>query len=286
MFKKQIKKEIFDFDKEFDKNLMKKQILEKYERNNQKKNKYFKRSLIPISIVIIICGLIVVLNNKKDIFKDDYSKKNDDIKTYETYNFLSSDIIKNAQNSSISPELQYEYTPEKMKEIADIIAVISVISVDYADTKIIISGATYGKMVINNVLYGSIKSGEVINYIKPGGIMTLAEYEKNQPDGAKEKSEELWSENGIDATKIYVNFHFENDPIIEEGKTYLCYLKYNKNIDKYEVIGLGNGFRELNIAKNNVVTAKAYSLDNYQIKNNNTGEYESLKEYIEKYINN
>ena len=41
MFKKQIKKEIFDFDKEFDKNLMKKQILEKYERNNQKKNKYF-----------------------------------------------------------------------------------------------------------------------------------------------------------------------------------------------------------------------------------------------------
>ena len=124
MFKKQIKKEVFDFDQELDQNLMKKQILEKYERNNQKKNKYFKRSLIPISIVIIICGLIVVLNNKKDTFKDDYSKKNDDIKTYETYNFLSSDkrIVPEAVSSVNSfPRISFSDSLSKISTFQNFI---------------------------------------------------------------------------------------------------------------------------------------------------------------------
>ncbi len=65
MFKKQIKKEVFDFDQELDQNLMKKQILEKYERNNQKRLKYFKWSLLPICLIVIIIG-IIFLNYKND----------------------------------------------------------------------------------------------------------------------------------------------------------------------------------------------------------------------------
>ena len=56
MTKKQIKEEGVIFNKE----VMKKQILEKYERNNKKINNYFKLVLIPISLVIIVGGLILL----------------------------------------------------------------------------------------------------------------------------------------------------------------------------------------------------------------------------------
>ena len=70
MFKKQIKKEIFDFEKEFDKDLMKKQILEKYERNNLKKNKYFKWSLVPICLVGIVISGIIFLNYNHNLLEN------------------------------------------------------------------------------------------------------------------------------------------------------------------------------------------------------------------------
>ncbi len=62
MFKKQIKEEVFDFDKE----RMKKQILAEYERNNKKMNKYVKWSLIPICLVVIV-GIIILYKNNSNI---------------------------------------------------------------------------------------------------------------------------------------------------------------------------------------------------------------------------
>ena len=78
--------------------------------------------------------------------------------------------------------------------------------------------------------------------------------------------------------------HYLNDPIIEEGKVYLAYLKYHEKYDSYEIIGLGNGFRELNINKAKTITNEQISLNNMTIKNNNTGEFESLTNYINNYI--
>ena len=91
-------------------------------------------------------------------------------------------------------------------------------------------------------------------------------------------------ESGLDASQIYVNVHFENDPIIEEGKVYLAYLKYQEKYDSYEILGLGNGFRELNINKAKTVTNEPILLNKFKIKNNNTGEFESLTDYINNYI--
>ena len=78
--------------------------------------------------------------------------------------------------------------------------------------------------------------------------------------------------------------HYPNDPTIEEGKVYLAYLKYHEEYDSYEIIGLGKGFRELKINKVNTITNKPISIDNMTIKNNYSGEYESLSEYINNYI--
>ena len=121
--------------------------------------------------------------------------------------------------------------------------------------------------------------------MKSGGMMTLEEYDKYQLSEIREKHESLRKKSGIDASKVYVNMHFENDPDIEEGKLYLCYLKYIESIGKYEIIGLGNGFRELDIPQSKLVNSLSIDVNEYNILNNNTGEYESLSEYINKYIN-
>lgn len=245
-----------------------------------------KKRYILIGIVVLMLGGLlfklgynIIPNLKSNDTESDYIQ-------YDTYTYLSETVKKEATTSIPSVEFEKAYTPEYMLELSDTIALVSIISVDSADTKIDPAvGSTYGKLVVNNVLSGSLKQGDVIEYIKSGGIMTLEEWEKNQIDGAREKREEMRKEAGIDATKTYVNFHYENDPSIEEGKVYLCYLKYSENLDKYEILGLGNGFRELNIPKESVVSAKTYSITDYKILNNETGEYESLNNYVQKYIN-
>lgn len=172
-----------------------------------------------------------------------------------------------------------------MLERADNVVIASVISIDGADTKIDPGvGSTYGKMVINNTLYGNLSSEEVVNYLKSGGIMSLEEYEKNQNPNAVEKREEMRKDADVDASKIYYNLHYENDPDIEVGKVYLCYLKYIDELEHYEIIGLENGFRELDIKQAKSVTSKPYLVNKYKIKNNKTGNYESLEEYVNKYI--
>ena len=216
-----------------------------------------KKRYILIGIVVLMLGGLlfklgynIIPNLKSNDTESDYIQ-------YDTYTYLSESVKKEATTSIPSVEFEKAYTPEYMLELSDTIALVSIISVDSADTKIDPAvGSTYGKLVVNNVLSGSLKQGDVIEYIKSGGIMTLEEWEKNQIDGS-----------------------------IEEGKVYLCYLKYSENLDKYEILGLGNGFRELNIPKESVVSAKTYSITDYKILNNETGEYESLNNYVQKYIN-
>lgn len=208
------------------------------------------------------------------------------VTTYETSNYLSSDILKSANKSTAYIELAREYTPDYMLDISDAVVIASVISIDGADTKYNQAvGYTYGTMVINNSIYGNLNQGTVINYMKSGGTMTLEEYDKYQLPEMKRKHQALRDQAGVDASKIYVNMHFENDPDIEEGKSYLCYLKYSESIGKYEIIGLGNGFRELDIPKSKSVNSRTINVKEHNILNNNTGEYESLNEYINKYIN-
>ena len=69
------------------------------------------------------------------------------------------------------------------------------------------------------------------------------------------------------------------------GKTYLAYLTYNEFFNAYEIIGLGNGLREINVEKQkDFVKLEQYNIDDLKIKNNNTQEWEELNMYISKNI--
>lgn len=57
-------------------------------------------------------------------------------------------------------------------------------------------------------------------------------------------------------------------------------MTYHENLNKYEIIGFGTGFREVNMPIQKTITLKEFDLKNYSIKNNDTGEFESLSAYI------
>lgn len=246
------------------------------------KSKY----ILPFLILTgIFAGGIAIKCNYDNSTDKSLSSSKLSVEEYSTYTYLSSEIQEKAEKSIAFAEFENEYTPEYMLELSDAVAIVSIISVDSADTMYNQAvGYTYGTMVVNNTIYGNLGQGSVINYMKSGGTMTLEEYDRYQIEEIKEKHSRLRNQAGIDASQVYVNMHFENDPEIEAGKTYLCYLKYIDSIGKYEIIGLGNGFRELNISSSNTVSAYSINPTNYTILNNNTGEYESLNDYINRYI--
>ena len=162
------------------------------------------------------------------------------------------------------------------------------LTLDGADPNGSLVGMTNGTMLVNNVLKGENSvNGQVISYSKPGGMMKMSEWEKTQPEAANLKRQYLREKNNVDVDldKTYVNLAISGDIEIEAGKSYLVYLK--KNLDKYEIIGLGNGLRELNVTQAiSKVSLQSFDINTLKIKNNETGEFESLKDYMDMYINN
>lgn len=242
----------------------------------------------------MIIGAFLIMCLISAGFIINYSKSNNTLKNnieeifYDTHNYLSDEIRSSAEQTIPSASFVNDNSPSTMLDGSDAVAIISIISVDGVNNKINPAvGASYGKLVINNVLYGDLTSGDTIEYIKSGAIMSMAEWEEAQPEDARRKREEIRKEAGIDdsyLTETYGQFHYANDPIVEEGKTYLAYLKYNKSVEKYEIIGRENGLRELNIKKQEKVSSKSYEMQNYTIKNNITKEYESLNNYVNKNV--
>lgn len=248
-----------------------------------------KKYIVFIALIVLVMGVISIsVNKSKNDLKNDKELTKDirELKTFKTSHYLSKDLREKAQDDSLHASYIYEdTTPPVLKNEADLIAIVSVISVDGTDIEFEPSvGSTYGKLVINNVFKGEKNEGDVIDYIKIGSVMSLEEWEKGQPAAAREKREAMREESGIDASTIFYSMHYEYDPIVEDGKTYLAYLKYNENVDKFEVIGRENGLRELNINQKDEVSSVSYKAQEYNIKNNETDKFESLDEYVNKYL--
>ena len=77
----------------------------------------------------------------------------------------------------------------------------------------------------------------------------------------------------------------DNDIYLEAGKTYLAYLNYSNSFQKYEIIGLGNGLREVNTEQKSRISVQNFDISSLKIKNNNTDEWEALNNYIQENIN-
>ena len=253
----------------------------KNEETNTKANKqYLKIAACLIVILVFSVGAILTsinISQNNKVVKDDVSQlaNGKQIYTYVTDEMKKDSKYIDENRSTV--QIAKAYTPEDLLELCDCVALITVESIEGASREYSSSTMTYGKVIVNNVILGDIKLGDEIEYLKPGGYITVAEYDKYE-DGAEVTEEQTGEETQ------YYNTLLNGDIEIEVGKTYLAYLRYDNNEDKYEIIGLGNGLREINIPKENVVTSKEYDLDELKILNNTTNEWESLKEYIENNI--
>lgn len=212
--------------------------------------------------------------------------KIDTTKEYEVTSYITQDVIDNMQDCSVDLCLEEGYTPENLKEQADDIVIGSVISLDEGDPEVGLFGVTTGKLLINETLRGDLQKGQVIEYMKNGGVMNMAEWEDTQPVNANLKRAYLRNQAGvdIDLENTYINILISDDIEIEEGYTYLIYLKENNG--KYEIIGLDIGLRKINVNYASKLRAQNYDMSTLQVMNNKTGEFESLQEYINTYINN
>ena len=253
----------------------------KNEETNTKANKqYLKIAACLIVILVFSVGAILTsinISQNNKVVKDDVSQL---ANGKQIYTYVTDEMKKDSKyidENKATAQISKVYTPKDLLELCDCIALITVESIEGASREYSSSTMTYGKVIVNNVILGDIKLGDEIEYLKPGGYITVAEYDKYE-DGAEITEEQTGEETQ------YYNALLNGDIEIEVGKTYLAYLRYDNNEDKYEIIGLGNGLREINIPKENVVTSKEYDLDELKILNNTTNEWESLKEYIENNI--
>ena len=246
-------------------------------------------------LLIIIIGLsifFVKANVKKpDVVAEDTKTNSIEVDdSYDISTYVTDKIKSKAEGITSMAELSVAYTPAYLNKTADNIAVVRIISLEGATTEYnSMVGMTYGKLLINNSFAGSLKEGSVVDYIKPGGIVTVADYDAHEPKEAVEKRDYLRAQAGItiDKENEYYELKMEGDIDIEAGKTYLAYLKYCDDIGKYEIIGLENGLREVNIAKEDKSISKiTLDLSKLQIKNNDTQQFESLNDYITKNITN
>lgn len=240
-----------------------------------------KAILIFLFVFLGVFALIAVgYNFNKSVKSENYTQGE-----YEVTSYITDDIIANTQNCTVDLCLNEEYTPQVIGKDADDIVIATVISLDGATADMGLFGMTTGKIVINSNLSGDLEQGQVVEYMKNGGIMKMSDWEKTQPESANNKREYLREQSGsdIDLDNTYINITISDDIEIEEGYTYLMYLR--KNEDKYEIIGLDVGLRKVNVDYSSRVSAQSLDIDDLEIMNNKTGEFESLQNYINTYIN-
>lgn len=124
--------------------------------------------------------------------------------------------------------------------------------------------STYGTIQVEGIIKSNSKFSlnDTVLFIRMGGEITVAEYEKSlEPRQiVRQKIDQLTEE---EKKNLYVRMYIANDIEIEAGKTYLMYLSYDESTEKYTIIGFENGLRE-------------YNKNNNTVKNNSTGEFESL----------
>lgn len=204
--------------------------------------------------------------------------------------FVTEKIKKTAEEAQVATELNEEVSMKGLIDSTENIAIIRIISLDSSSAQFDqVVGKTYGKMLINTVIKGNLKEGEVVDYAALGGYLTIAEWEQYQPAAANEKRDFLREQSGIKLNKeeSYIHLQFEDNIDVEEGKTYIAYMNYNSEMGKYEITGFADGLMELSIEKEQKrVSPINIDSQKVMIKNNHTGEYESLESYTEKVKSN
>ena len=230
--------------------------------------------------LLIVISLFVIFNTVALFTAAHIAKKNG----YKVCSYITEDMQQSCTDLFAELCLAYEYTPEVVTDYADYIVVATVISKDSMKPDEGLFGTTNGRILVQKSFKGDLKEGQVVQNLKNGGVMKIEDWEKNQPLASINKREYLRQQSNAEEPSGYVNICLSDDIEIQEGYTYLINLKKLDN--RYEIIGLGEGLREVDVNYTNRVSLNGLDTNTLRIKNNKTNEFESLQLYINTYINN
>lgn len=228
--------------------------------------------------IVLLCGFLLIGCTIK-------GSENPSSTTY-----ITEEMRANAKRSIWQALSTKSLEPAALYDMASDIAIVRVLSVDHADMSYAgFIPMTYGTMLVEIPFLGSLHAGDTIHYVKPGGLVSISEYEQSDDPASIAKRDALRKHIGleIDKDKTYYDILLGNDVEVIAGKTYLAYFDYHENNGLYEVIGLGNGFRELDVPlKENATIDQPLDISSLHIMNNDTKEAESLAEYLKENIPN
>ena len=198
---------------------------------------------------------------------------------YPTSTFISDEIRKNSELNELM-RCTLSRDEKDLKKAATDIAIIKVISIDYSDMNFFDAApTTYGKFLVDKTVHGTIKENNIYTYAKDGGFIPINEYEQiRNPEFDNETTQEYSKKR----ENRYYNATFEPTMEIEAGKCYLALMKHYKDKNLYAFLDMGDGLREIDLPAQNKVKHEAYDLNKLNVRNNVTGEMESLKSVIEK----
>lgn len=128
--------------------------------------------------------------------------------------------------------------------------------------------SSYGKLTIKKVLKGEINSRE-IDFLKNGGVITMSKYYNAMQPEQREKIKLAEKYDKDEMEKKFVeDAWFESTKKLESKKDFLCYLKYDKDYQKYQLVVIPEIFREV----------ISYSDSNdFVLKNNGNENNDSFK---------
>lgn len=144
----------------------------------------------------------------------------------------------------------------------------------------------YGKLTVLQSLKGEI-SNSTVNFAKPGGIMSIAEYEKYAPAELIENHDKHRREAGlenIDKSSTYQRFFEEGDIELEVGKTYLFFANHIPETGYYLIDGVQYGAREVIYSEGSEFVNSILESDELQLMNSDTEEAESLRSFVDTYF--
>ncbi len=200
--------------------------------------------------------------------------------------FICAGVITKSQNNlstrkynpgDVIMEISAEYDSiydnanvEQLEDRSELIIVGTIESIDGAinynealQTYTMIS--TIGKIKVDEIIKNdnSISQNDVINFIRAGGTISVAQYEKSLAPRqiVRQGLDKLTQD---EKKNTFVKMSYEDDIEIEVGKKYLMYLNYDKSMKCYRIIGMQYGLLEYNDATN-------------QVKNNETQSWETMK---------
>lgn len=222
----------------------------------------------------------ILLSACSTSYNQEYQELPKDEISYPVTTYLTDEMKDIAKRDYVFIDIMYGQ--ETFVANADYIVLASVISLDQAETVCKDGtksqlGYTFGKMLIQRTYKGNTLDGQVVDYMKLGGV--LSESQLDEAISEEQANCEGNKEGGDDIT-VYVNTTaLSCDIALEEGKTYFMALSFLESMQCYEVTGFNFTTREASLPQTQMVK-KIASFDHIQLKNNETGEYQTIDETL------